>query len=144
GACTDSCRSHATNVRGDVLRARHGSPPLGSILFTVPALQWAKPRHGARPTAPSRVRSGRRGGAAGGAPSLSPVRSVAASARSGRARLAPHAGRRPPPALVGAGRHAAWNRGGDRRGRPVRRAPLSGAGPPVGRGRGARPEHPAG
>src|SRR5256886_17419532 len=42
GRAHDSCRSRATNVRDDVMRARHAPPPLGSIVFTVPALQWVR------------------------------------------------------------------------------------------------------
>src|SRR3989475_312760 len=42
GRAHDSCRSRATNVRDDVMRARHAPPPLGGIVFTVPALQWGR------------------------------------------------------------------------------------------------------
>src|SRR5256885_1639951 len=42
GRAHDSCRSRATNVRDDVMRARHAPLLLGRVVFTVPALQWLR------------------------------------------------------------------------------------------------------
>src|SRR5439155_16748217 len=107
------CRSRATNLLGDVLRARHASPrhgPAGALrreagrqFSAVPALQWrplvpgrgvpgdtAYTRHGARRTVTPRVGSVRSNRCDTPAPGPDALRPVAPAPAGRGAGLAPH------------------------------------------------------